>query len=212
MIPIEKQPEPPDFFDKVQKLGEEFLAQHPETRGSKLPPYWRAVIPDLRKAYRGICAYTCHWIPPDTGWNTIDHFKPKERYPYYAYRWDNYQLVCGIVNGRKGTNENVLDPFTLQEGWFSMHFPSLQLITGKHLIAEAMKQVEQTIKILKLNDSTCIHGRRAWLQPYLDEEYGITYLEGKAPFLASELKRQNLTDVNLPIWEHFRKAPSKRLP
>lgn len=212
MIPIEKQPEPPDFFDKVQKLGEEFLAQHPETRGSKLPPYWRAVIPDLRKAYRGICAYTCHWIPPDTGWNTIDHFKPKERYPYYAYRWDNYRLVCGIVNGRKGTNENVLDPFTLQEGWFSMHFPSLQLITGKHLIAEAMKQVEQTIKILKLNNSTCIHGRRAWLQPYLDEEYGITYLEGKAPFLASELKRQNLTDVNLPIWEHFRKAPSKRLP
>jgi len=84
-------------------------------------------------------------------------------------------------------------------------------INCKHLLAEAMKQVEQTIKILKLNDSTCIRGRRSWLQPYLDEIYGIAYLEEKAPFLASELKRQNLTDVNLPVWEHFRKASLKRL-
>ena len=179
MIPIKKQPEPPHFFDTVQKPGEEFLAQPLETRGSKLPAYWRAIIPDLRKAYHGICAYTCHWIPTDTGSNTIDHFKPKARYPQDAYRWDNYQLVCGTVNGRKGTNENVLDPFTLQEGWFAMHFPSLQLIAGKYLLAEAMKQVEQTIKILKLNDSTCIRGRRDWLQPYLDEKYDITYLEEK---------------------------------
>lgn len=203
-MPIKKQPEPAHFFERVQKPGEEFLARFPEARGSKLRTYWREIIPDLYNAYQGICAYTCHWIPSDTGWNTIDHFKPKERYPHYAYHWDNYRLVCGILNGRKGTHEDILDPFTLQEGWFTILFPSLLLTAGSHIREEEVMQVKQTIKILKLNDSTCVRGRRSWLQPYLDEIYGIAYLEEKAPFLASELKRQNFTDVNLPLWEDFR--------
>ncbi len=209
-MPIKKQKEPPHFFETVQKPGEEFLAHHPEARGSKLRAYWREIIPDLHKAYHSICAYTCHWISDDTGWSTVDHFKPKELYPHDAYRWDNYRLVCGRLNGRKGTSENVLDPFTLQEGWFALLFPSLLLTTGKHITEEEAKRVKQTIKILKLNDSTCVSGRRSWLQPYLDGMYGMAYLEEKAPFLASELKRQNLADINLPVWEDFRKAPFKR--
>jgi len=204
-MPIKKQDEPPHFFETVQKPGEEFLAQHPEARGSKLRAYWREIIPDLHKAYHGICAYTCHWISDDTGWSTVDHFKSKELYPHYAYRWDNYRLVCGRLNGRKGTSEDVLDPFTLQEGWFAMLFPSLLLTTGKHITEEEAKRVKQTIKILKLNDSTCVSGRRAWLQPYLNGVYGIAYLEEKAPFLAGELKRQKFADVSLPLWEDFRK-------
>src|SRR6266849_7343263 len=157
-MPIKKQKEPPHFFETVQKPGEEFLAHHPEARGSKLRAYWREIIPDLHKAYHSICAYTCHWISDDTGWSTVDHFKPKELYPHDAYRWDNYRLVCGRLNGRKGTSENVLDPFTLQEGWFALLFPSLLLTTGKHITEEEAKRVKQTIKILKLNDSTCVSG------------------------------------------------------
>lgn len=208
MIPIKKQDEPPHFFETVQKPGEEFLVLHPELRGSKLKDYWREIIPDLYTAYHGICAYTCHWIAPDTGSIHVDHFKPKALYPHYAYRWDNYRLACGRLNGRKGISEEVLDPFTLQDGWFTILFPSLLLTTGKHLTKDEAKRVEQTIKILKLNDSTCVRCRRGWLQPYLQGTYGIEHLEEKAPFLASELKRQNLVDVNLPIWEDFRKIQS----
>ena len=70
---------------------------------------------------------------------------------------------------------------------------------------EEAKRVTQTIKILTLNDSTCVSGRRAWLQPYLNGVYGIAHLEEKATFLASELKSQKFADVSLPLWEDFRK-------
>ena len=61
------------------------------------------------------------------------------------------------------------------------------------------------IKRLRLNDDTCISGRRAWLVPYLQGKYGISHLEDKAPFLANELKRQCLQDIELPLWEAFKK-------
>jgi hypothetical protein len=205
LIPIKMQPEPAHFFAKVQKKGERFLQEHPGAKGKQLQPYWRTIIPGLHRAYSGICAYTCHWIAPDTGSATVDHFKPKENYPEHAYRWDNYRLVCGTMNGRKGKYEDVLDPFTLPEGWFQLLFPSLLAIPNKNLQNDQKKCVESTIKRLKLNDDTCISGRQGWLVPYLQGEYPISHLEKRAPFLAYELKRQSLQDIELPIWAAFKK-------
>src|SRR5207253_3434773 len=79
LMPVEMQAEPTHFFTAVQQRGEEFLAQtpHPKEHEWRGRAYWRAIIPDLYDAYSGICAYTCHWTPYDTGWNTVEHFKPK---------------------------------------------------------------------------------------------------------------------------------------
>lgn len=205
MIPVKKQPEPRDFYQKVQKKGEKILAQNPHPRGKQLKPYWRDIVPELYHAYSGICAYTCHWISEDTGSKTVEHFKPKDFYPELAYSWDNYRLVCGTLNGRKGNKEDVLDPFTLQDGWFVLHFPSLQVKPGDNLTRAEAESVMKTIKRLKLNDETCIRGRTSWLKPYILGKYGIDHLEEKAPFLACELKRQNIANIDHAIWEDFKK-------
>ncbi len=204
-MPITLQPEPPDFYEKVQSKGEAFLKKKPDAKGSKFAPYWREIIPELRDAYSGICAYTCHKIHCDTGSNSVDHFKSKDHYPQDAYKWENYRLVCGTINGRKGKYEDVLDPFTLQEGWFELHFPSLQVIPNANLEKDAMSRVKATIKRLKLNDYICTTGRLERLQPYLNEIYPLSYLQDLAPLLASELKRQNLQNIYLPIWDAFKK-------
>lgn len=204
MIPIKLKPEPPDFYEKVQCKGEAFLKRKPHANGSKLAPYWRSIIPELREAYSGICAYTCHKIHGDTGSNSVDHFKSKSDYPQDAYKWENYRLVCGTMNGRKGKFEDVLDPFTLQEGWFELHFPSLQVVPNKNLGKDEIGQVKATIKRLKLNDYICIQGRKDRLQPYLNAKYPFCYLQEIAPFLASELERWNLQDINLSIWDAFK--------
>jgi|SRR5579885_493878 hypothetical protein len=204
MMHIDMQPEPPHFFETVRKKGEEFLLQNPGAKGKKLKPFWKKIIPDLHTSYSGICAYTCHWIPNDTGSVTVEHFKPKEVYPQYAYCWDNYRLVCGTLNGRKGTFEDVLDPFTLQDGWFILHFPSLQLCPGEHLTSAETEQVKQTIKRLKLNDWTCIRGRQSWLTPYLSGKYDMEHLKDMAPFLARELQRQGFADRNHAVWKEYR--------
>ena len=124
-------------------------------------------------------------------------------YPQEAYLWANYRFVCGVLNGRKGINEDILDPFTLQDGWFAIHFPSLQLVPGKHLTNTEIASVEKTIKCLKLNDGVCIRARMDWLLPYLKGKYPLDFLEEKAPFLAKELKKQCLDDLKHPMWEAF---------
>jgi len=203
-MPVQEQPVPDLFFEKVQAPGEIFLAQNPLPSGKDFSKhaYWRAIIPDLYDAYRGICAYSCHWTPYDTGWKTVEHFKPKSKYPQDAYRWDNYRFVCGILNGCKGNHEDVLDPFTLKEGTFEMDFPSLQLRPGESLSAAEIKRVKSTIKWLKLNSDTCIRGRKHWLLAYL-KGYPVEYLEENAPFLALELKRQKLVSREAEMWREF---------
>jgi hypothetical protein len=207
LMHIEMQPEPERFYEKVQEKGEAFLASCPRPKGKEWDShsYWRAIIPDLYNAYLGICVYTCIWTPFDTGWKTVEHFKPKDRYPQEAYQWNNYRFVCGTMNGRKGDYEDVLDPFKLQDGWFIMHFPSLQLKPGRQLKDEEKESVKKTIKRLKLNESACVRGRKDWLMPYLQKEYGFSFLEKRAPFLAHELRRQELIDPDHRMWAAFGK-------
>ncbi len=63
----------------------------------------------------------------------------------------------------------------------------------------------KTIKRLKLNDETCIRGRISWLKPYLLGKYDIDHLEERAPFLARELKRQNIANIDHAMWEDFKR-------
>jgi len=95
----------------------------------------------------------------------------------------------------------------VQDSWFIINFPSLQVKLGENLRKTEAESVIKTIKRLKLNDETCIRGRRSWLEPYIMGKYDINYLEEKAPFLARELKRQNIADIHHAIWEDFKKYP-----
>lgn len=195
MIPVKPQPAPPGFFEKVQQRGEAFLAKMPNPKDWKGHEYWQEIQKELRAAYSGICAYSCHWMPSGTGSNTVEHFKPKSKYPHLAYRWENYRLVCGKLNGRKGDHEDILDPFTLQGGWFIIDFPSLMVSPGIHLSPDEAKLVNKTIARLKLNNEDFLQERDEYLQDHYVRGYPFSYLERKAPFLASELKRQNLVET-----------------
>ena len=197
MIPVKLQPEPPHLFEKVQKQGQKFLSGVADpTKNWKNHEYWREILDDLYHIYNQICAYSCHWIPPDTGAKTVEHFKPKKLYPQEAYNWDNYRLVCSTLNGRKGDFEDVLDPFILTEGWFVLDFPSLEVRVGNGLPLPIAQQVENTINRLGLNDEgTCLQARMNWLRDYITVPYPFSHLEKRAPFIAFELKRLNLVDT-----------------
>ena len=198
MIPIQLQPEPPHFLERVQQPGHNFLAKKPNPTAKDwyTHNYWIRVVDDLYKAYSGICAYSCHWIPPDTGSKSVEHFKPKKKYPHDAYRWENFRLVSGNLNGRKGDYEDVLDPFTLSEGWFALDFPSLLVHPGKNLLPAEEELVIKTINRLRLNDEgTCLQARINWVRDYITVPFPFSHLEKKAPFIASELKRQHMIET-----------------
>jgi hypothetical protein len=198
VIPVKLQPEPAHFFKKVQQPGHEFLRKtsNPTTKDWNNHSYWTRILNDLYIAYSSICAYSCHWIPCDTGAKTVEHFKPKNKYPQDAYRWGNYRLVCSTLNGRKGDREDVLDPFTLLEGWFVIDFPSLLIHPSSDIAAEEAELVTKTIRRLGLNDEgTCLQARINWIRDYITAPFPFSHLERRAPFLALELKRQNLVEA-----------------
>ena len=116
----------------------------------------------------------------------------------------NLRLACNLLNARKGDNEDVLDPFTLEEGWFIMDFDTLTILPGPHLSEINRERVIATIKRLGLNDNdVCFEERANWLGEYITGDISFSHLKKKAPFTAKELERQGLVEKiqsRAPAW------------
>jgi hypothetical protein len=196
MIHIEPKPEPEHFDVRVRQRGSNFLASvpSPTEKQWKSHRYWSEVSDDIYALYGGICAYSCHWISPDTGWRHVEHFKPKAIFPQLAYEWSNYRLASGILNERKGIKE-VLDPFVIENGWFIIDFSTLKVRSSPALPQDLEKKVEDTCDILGLNDeSTCMKNRARYIELYCKDKISFQHLVEDAPFIAMELRRQGLVD------------------
>ena len=196
MIFVEEKPEPLDFDTKVRVPGQTFLEKvpSPSTDQWKNRSYWQNILTELDDRYGGICAYTCHRIASDTGADTVDHFVPKSFNPALAYEWSNYRFVCARMNGRKGTKQDVLDPFGLRDRTFALHFPSLQVQPSEECGANLAAKAERTIKKLKLNDTLCVKARVAYVVNYCKAWISFEFLEENAPFIHREILRQGLVD------------------
>jgi hypothetical protein len=194
MMPIAPRKEPVTFQDRVRKPGYAFLRKNPAPTQKqwKTHAYWTRCASDLYQAYGGICAYSCHFIPSDTGSRTVDHFKAKNIHPKDAYNWRNYRLVCGVLNGRKGTHD-ILDPFKLVPEIFCIRFPSLLVRPCENVQGQLRNKIEDTITVLGLNDEgTCFQRRQGFVRDYCLGLCRFDLLERDAPFLASEIRRQGL--------------------
>ncbi len=196
MIPVQPQPEPMDFSKRVREPGASFLEEvpRPTPQQWKGREYWQRALLDMRKAYKGICAYSAQWISPVTGSHSIDHFVPKSLYPELAYEWRNYRYASSKFNSRKGTH-TILDPFQLEPDWFVLDFPSLLVKPNSALSPDQKEAVSKTITVLKLNtDDTCVEARQIWVEDFCNRDISFTHLQKKAPFIAYELQRQGLVE------------------
>lgn len=194
MIPVKLQPEPNSFFELVRKPGNIFLHKtpHPLDHEWTRRGYWRNALPEMRIAYKHICAYCAQWIPYGTGAHSVDHFIPKSVSPNLAYEWSNFRYVSSRFNSRKGT-KLILDPYNLQEGWFTIDFTSFFIKPHPGLLPEQKLQVLDTIDILKLNtDELLVQERYSWVVDFLEGQCAFALLEKKMPFIAFELRRQGI--------------------
>jgi hypothetical protein len=196
MIPVALQP-PPDvevFETQVSRPGAAFLRSKPRPKGRewKGHEYWRRAIPWMHQVYGDVCQYSCHWIPRDTGFSSIEHFVSRESAPSEAYTWSNFRLVSGRLNGRRGTRR-ITDPSQMPEGLYEIVFPALLVRVGEGFDAELSMLADETIRVLGLNDeSTCLANRVQWYRAYINGDISAGFLRGAAPFLAREMERQGL--------------------
>ncbi|MCY1033924.1 hypothetical protein OV207_20895 [Corallococcus sp. BB11-1] len=221
MIPVVERPEPrpPDFdFDqRVRQPGLSALAEltgNPATltrSGRRIQPratriedltpavlrdydYWTRALDALHEAYDGICAYSCFYIEPICG-PTVDHFVALAAPGFdKAYDWNNYRLACSLMNTLKNKYADVLDPFLIRDGWFTLNLATFKVEPAPGLDEPLRSRVQATISRLQLDSRDISKTHENWFNEFFRPKSGqpipFSYLERRAPFLARELRRQ----------------------
>ena len=196
MIPVIEQPEPPNFGARVRNPGRAFLRRNPHPNNEDFKraraQFWNQSLDDLRSAYKSICAYCCLYVPMES---SVDHFQPKSLHPHLAYEWSNFRLAHSKINGYKGNNQGVLDPFHIQPGWFILDFANCHVKPNPTISQAIRTQVEHTIRVLRLNsDDSLVQFRFSLVRNYSKTHIDMEFLETHYPFIAVELVRQGLDE------------------
>ena len=199
MMRVIPAPEPDTFDERVRQPGLRALERlagklsvpKSEIPSSEFPDHWRRSLDGLLAAYQRICSYLRLYIPRGTGARSVDHMVPKSLAWDRAYEWDNYRLACSLMNSRKGDAVHVLDPFEVEDGWFALELVAFQVLPADGLPDPSATVVDDTIRRLRLNDEECCGAREEYAEEYWRENVTFDYVKRRAPFVASELRRQN---------------------
>jgi hypothetical protein len=193
-------PEPADFDATCRQQGNAWLlakrhaGESPKT--SQYPNYWSNYEDHLARAFQQRCGWWAMWIAE----GQVEHFLSKKNRPDLTYEWSNYRFIAGSVNGSKGNHDNkVLDPFEIQDGWFEVILPSMQLVTTSQLPAALSVRAEFTLKQLRLRDGTKVmRNRKRWYQQFKDGALTMDGLKSNAPLLAAAVTKLQAAGHNRP--------------
>lgn len=212
MIPVALAREPHDFDANVRQPGlsaiDELVGLPPRIprRGRRrkkvadtkatipadaFPPLWRQALDSMMEAYEHRCAYLAMFIE-HTGNPTVDHVIPKSMDWSRVYEWSNYRLCTAIVNSKKGELAGLVDPMHAKAGWFELDLVSYRVVRGTSAPKAQHKKIDATLPLLNLRD--CCLQRKRYIDDYQlgpgQKGIDLSYLEHRAPFVASELRRQ----------------------
>lgn len=209
MIPVSLAKEPAGFDAKVRQKGlsaiDELVGRPPRVRrGGRrrqkvadreedippdlFPPFWRDALDDMLASYHRRCAYLAMYIEHATGSPTVDHVLPKSRAWDQVYEWANYRLCAAVVNAKKNDLLTLVDPFACKSGWFELELVAFQVVRGLGAPAFAFARIDATLPVLNMRD--CCEQRAEYVRCYETREINLAYLTRRAPFIASELRRQ----------------------
>ena len=178
MMPINRQPEPEILRQKRNAWTKAYLARiengrprfyWPKIKGKPLNHH---LNPVLLKMTADHCSY-CDGFPMYVMTaKTIDHFRPKERYPELVFDWKNLFTCCNACQQAKNTQ---FDPGLLKPDewdydfsdyfWFNHNTGEIEI----NPFAPDSKQgrARKTLEILDLNDSEG-YQQNVRLRAYLD--------------------------------------------
>ena len=211
MIQVVLAPEPPDFNAKVRQKGlsaiDEMVGRPPRLRrpgrrrtgrtwaleqdipAKEFPPYWRDALDDLRNSYDHRCAFLALYLEHATGNPSVDHLLPKSKRWDQVYEWNNYRLCAATINAKKNSLTGIIDPVDCRPEWFALEFVGFQVIVGCKAPTAKLAEINATLELL--NAPECRKQREEYVTCYEKREINLPFLERRAPFIATELRRQN---------------------
>ena len=126
---------------------------------------------------------------------TVDHFVSLHEDRSQAYEWSNYRFCAGWINASKGKTPAalLLDPYEVQDGWFEILLPSLQLRVSDQIPDAFRERAEHVLKRLHLrDDERVLRQRREWYRMYRAGELNLEGLRKKAPLIAAAVTKQGI--------------------
>ncbi len=145
-------------------------------------------------AFLNLCAYSSSRTFPRQG--TVDHFRSCKNAPELAYEWTNYRHCSARINQYKGmSDEDVLDPFEIEDDWFEIILPSMQLVPTDKLPDQHRKRALYTLERLRLlggpSDNWVVRQRRSWYRRYLNGKAPLELLDEFAPMIARAIRKRD---------------------
>ncbi|WP_240807676.1 hypothetical protein [Polyangium spumosum] len=143
---------------------------------------------------------------------TVDHYLSKSSREGRAltYEWSNYRRADLEMNQAKGTwDRRILDPFEVQDDWFEILLPTLELIVvDERIPLHRRDDALFTLRTLGLGDGDDILAARlAWYEPFTEGMVDLQYISKKAPLIARAV-RKRLAELNPAAFDdeqtHFR--------
>lgn len=198
MMPV-SLPRPPTHYQaRVRGSGLRFLGRTPNPTNEQWSKhrYWQNIHSDLYGWHKGVCVYCASWTPHPrqhgVDHTSIDHFVPKSVNPRLAYEWSNFRMVRAKLNNRKDNFQDVIDPCTLQVGWFQLNFTSFFLEPDGGLPPAVRRRVVATIQRLLLNDDLdYVNERARVVYRYAAGNMTFADVQRLYPFIASEMQAKN---------------------
>ena len=202
MIPVVSPiPEPAAFDADCRQKGLEWLASHPNPEG-RPRDFWSNFRDDLREGFARRCGYFAMYMHD----GTVDHYiswdSCKTNRPHLAYEWDNYRFIAPSLNSSKRTQDDqLLDPFEIQQGWFVVEIPSFVLRMTNLIPDGDRARAAFTLDRLDLEQ-----GRRAvalrweWYEQHRCGNLNLAGLRYCAPLVATAVENWQLAgNGNLPV-------------
>ena len=186
MIRFELVPEPAEFVEHAKTPGTAWLAAHPDAERPK--DYWTPFKGALARGFGELCAYSVMYEPV----GTVDHFVSWHEDRSKAYEWENYRYCAGWINASKNKTPAamLLDPFEIEDGWFDILLPSLQLRVSDTIPDEFRERAEYVLNRLHLRDDERVMRQRSeWYRMYRGGELSLDGLEKKAPLIAAAIAK-----------------------
>jgi hypothetical protein len=186
MILVLPVAEPEGFDQACRSRGKTWLAEHEVTLRPR--DYWSPFREQLAKGFADRCGYLGMYITS----GHIDHHRPIKTHRELAYEWSNYRYVDSCINQCKGSlGDELLDPYEVEEGWFEIELPSLQMRATER-VPEAMKdRAAFTLRRLQLRDGeAALRYRRMWLEIYERGGVDLKTLDQIFPLLSEALRRR----------------------
>ena len=199
---INRGPAPKRVAEYAREYTPGWVSYHQDGVGERPTDFfWTKFRPKLGERSGGACWYCerrCNSPMPNRELSaTLDHFKPRSRFPDLVYDWSNWIFSCLRCNrdnkADKWRDNGYVDPAAADvrerpERYFDYDMLTHEIIPKNGLSGDERQRALDTIEDLGLNKVDVRESRQDWMQQFIENMRQLPEMERAAfaEYLESE--------------------------